>query len=148
MLMFLSQVIMYKHSSLPLFRVQSLAGAAAEPEHPQLAVGILFPEIAQNVFLGFSLRNMKQGWDLMEPAAGTRFWAMKEFISCCMEHGAINADAKCNLFEQNEGRKKKERRQLTNYRPVGYAVGKNLNFPIHHDKKSPNNRQKFNYSPT
>ena len=32
--------------SLPLFRVQSLAGTAAEAEHPELAVGILLPEMS------------------------------------------------------------------------------------------------------
>ena len=51
-----------------------------------------------------------------------------EIVSWCMEHGAITVFVSwCmvqSLFEQNE-RKKKERRQLTTYRPVGCAAGKN-----------------------
>ena len=51
---FLSWLLLLKLEGLsPLFLVQSLAGTAAEPEHPQLAVGILFPEIAQDVFTTF-----------------------------------------------------------------------------------------------
>ena len=51
-----TSLIVFKQSFLLLLLVQSQAGTAAEPEHPQLAVGILFPEIAHNVFtasLGF-----------------------------------------------------------------------------------------------